>query len=237
MNGDGPRIKVVKDGPYLVEGNVHVFRTRPVTDANGDRVEWERWEDVEHDGTVELCRCGRSTTMPFCDGVGEKEHFDGTETADHGPTMGRREQWGEGPNVVLTDDVSLCSTAAFCHRGDTDVWELAESGTGDPESRALLTDMVRRCPSGRLVLHRLPEGDADEEELAQEIGVIDNGPLWVRGGIPIEAADGFQYEVRNRMTLCRCGHSKNKPFCDGSHWKVEFSDPWPEEAAPKSAST
>jgi CDGSH-type Zn-finger protein len=225
METSGPRIKVVRGGPYLVEGVVTVFRTRPVIDDNGDRVDWERGEAVDHEETFELCRCGRSTTMPLCDRVGEKEGFDGTETADRGPTMGRREQWGEGPFVVLTDDVSLCSTAAFCHRGDTDVWELAERATADPEGRALLTDMVRRCPSGRLVLHRLPDGDADEEALTQEIGVIDNGPLWVRGGIPVEGADGSPYEVRNRMTLCRCGQSKTKPFCDSSHVKVGFVDP------------
>jgi CDGSH-type Zn-finger protein len=45
------------------------------------------------------------------------------------------------------------------------------------------------------------------------------GPLWVKGGIPVEAADGFEYEKRNRVTLCRCGRSGHKPFCDGSHLK------------------
>jgi CDGSH-type Zn-finger protein len=225
METGPPRVKVVKDGPYVVEGDVPVFRMGPVTDAGGDHVEWERREELDHPGNVELCRCGRSTTMPFCDGVGEKKDFDGAETADRGPTMGRREQWGDGPVVVLTDDVSLCSSAAFCHRGDTDVWDLAEEATGNPEGRALLTEMVRRCPSGRLVLHRLPDGEADEEEFTQEIGVIDNGPLWVRGRIPVEGADGFQYEVRNRVTLCRCGQSKAKPFCDSSHIKARFTDP------------
>ena len=44
------------------------------------------------------------------------------------------------------------------------------------------------------------------------------GPLWVRGGIPIESADGTLYEIRNRVTLCRCDKSDNKPLCDGSHW-------------------
>jgi CDGSH-type Zn-finger protein len=224
MQTRGPRIKVVKDGPYVVEGEVPVFRVSPVTDDSGDRVEWKRQKELGHDESFELCRCGRSATMPFCDRAGEKEDFDGTESADRRPTMERREQWGTGPVVVLTDDVSLCSSAAFCHRGDTDVWELAEGATGDPERRALLTEMVRLCPSGRLVLHALPGGEADEEELPQEIGVIDNGPLWVRGRIPIEAADGFEYEVRNRVTLCRCGQSKMKPFCDSSHLRARFTD-------------
>ena len=41
----------------------------------------------------------------------------------------------------------------------------------------------------------------------------------------MESADGTTYEIRNRVTLCRCGASQNKPFCDGSHWEVEFRDP------------
>jgi CDGSH-type Zn-finger protein len=45
-----------------------------------------------------------------------------------------------------------------------------------------------------------------------------NGPIWVRGEIPIQSADGKIYEVRNRVTLCRCGKSLNKPFCDSSHY-------------------
>ena len=46
----------------------------------------------------------------------------------------------------------------------------------------------------------------------------------VRGGIQIESADGFKYEVRNRVTLCRCGKSQNKPFCDGTHAQIKFRD-------------
>jgi CDGSH-type Zn-finger protein len=220
-----PRIKVVKDGPYRVEGDIPVVRMRPVKNAEGDRVDWERTSELPHDATFDLCRCGRSTTMPFCDGAGEKTDFDGAEAADRGSTMGRRYQYGEGPVFVLTDDESLCSSAAFCHRGPDDVWKLAGAETGDPDRRALLVDMVRGCPSGRLVLHRLPDGDADEDELPQEIGVLHNGPLWIRGKIPVEAADGFQYEVRNRMTLCRCGQSETKPFCDSSHIGARFVDP------------
>jgi CDGSH-type Zn-finger protein len=44
-----------------------------------------------------------------------------------------------------------------------------------------------------------------------------NGPIWVRGGIPIESAKDEIYEIRNRVTLCGCGRSSNKPFCDGTH--------------------
>ena len=67
--------------------------------------------------------------------------------------------------------------------------------------------------------------------LVGEVGVVDNGPYWVRGGIPIESADGSTYEVRARMALCRCGHSRNKPFCDGSHVAARFKDPLPATSA------
>jgi CDGSH-type Zn-finger protein len=51
-----------------------------------------------------------------------------------------------------------------------------------------------------------------------------SGPAWLRGGIQVVASDGFEYEVRNRMTLCRCGQSKNKPLCDGTHAAMKFND-------------
>ena len=59
------------------------------------------------------------------------------------------------------------------------------------------------------------------------IGIVEDpakrcsGPLWVLGGIAVESAGGEAYEVRNRVTLCRCGASKNKPFCDGTHKKTK----------------
>ena len=85
--------------------------------------------------------------------------------------------------------------------------------------------MLMGCPSGRLVVYDNPSGEALEPEFEKSIVIIEypprdeHGPLWVRGGIPVEAADGQVYEIRNRMTLCRCGESCNKPFCDGSHVK------------------
>jgi CDGSH-type Zn-finger protein len=48
--------------------------------------------------------------------------------------------------------------------------------------------------------------------------------VWLRGGVQLIGAGGFEYEARNRMTLCRCGASKNKPCCDGSHMSIGFSD-------------
>ncbi|TLY82659.1 MAG: CDGSH iron-sulfur domain-containing protein, partial [Gammaproteobacteria bacterium] len=87
---------------------------------------------------------------------------------------------------------------------------------------------VGHCPSGRLAALERATDKPVEPPLPVSIGLIEDpaegvsGPVWVRGGVPVTAADGFKYEVRNRITLCRCGASKNKPFCDGSHVTVGF---------------
>ena len=90
------------------------------------------------------------------------------------------------------------------------------------------------APSGRVnpfaieVLERA--GVEVEPELEPTIAVIEDpaarlsGGLWLRGGIPVTSEDGTLYPVRNRMALCRCGESKNKPFCDGTHAVVKFAD-------------
>ena len=94
-------------------------------------------------------------------------------------------------------------------------------------------DFVRQacdCPSGRLVAWDKETGEPIEPTLPDSIGLIEDparsasGPLWLRGGIRRDPLTATRYEVRNRVTLCRCGASKNKPFCDGSHAAVKFRD-------------
>jgi hypothetical protein len=83
------------------------------------------------------------------------------------------------------------------------------------------------CPSGRLVVVDKESRKTIEPALEKSIGFVQDpaigvdGPLWVRGGIPVFSANGKMYEVRNRLTLCRCGKSSNKPFCDSSHYPEE----------------
>ena len=75
---------------------------------------------------------------------------------------------------------------------------------------------------GRLVVWD-KQGKAIEPEFEPSIGLVEDpqegvmGPIWVRGGILVDSASGTTYEIRNRVTLCRCGKSSNKPFCDSSH--------------------
>lgn len=218
----GARIKVTENGPLEVAG-VPLVRHEAIYNEHGDGVRWERGPEIPHEERYQLCRCGASKTKPFCDGSEKDIGFDGTETAERGPSAERRRTFSEAP-ISLTDDRKLCAHQAFCERFPRNAWSIA-GGEQPTEDQEVLMYMVRRCPSGRLQM-QIPAGaDPYEEELPQEIAVVNDGPYWVRGGIPVEAADGFEYEVRNRQTLCRCGQSKRKPFCDGTHWKVEFKDP------------
>ncbi|MEO8424631.1 MAG: CDGSH iron-sulfur domain-containing protein, partial [Actinomycetota bacterium] len=163
-----------------------------------------------------------SSRKPFCDASHETAGFDGTEVADRRPRA-ERARVLRGDGVVMTDDLSLCTHAGHCADRFTDVWEMIRK-TSDPTVRARLQLMVELCPSGRLA--HAPEADAEpvEPEFEPSVAVVKDGPLWVRGGIPVESSDGTTYEIRNRVTLCRCGHSSNKPFCDGTHKVIGFRD-------------
>jgi CDGSH-type Zn-finger protein len=224
MEQPEPRIVVRPNGPYRVEGGVRLLRTAIVKTPFGEPVAWDEGPDFAVDGTYELCRCGATATKPFCDGACERIGFDGTETADRGPISARRSPW-EGEGVVLYDDGSLCTHAGFCRNRRTSVWDLAEEAD-DEDAREEFVGMVQRCPSGRLSFADAADPEALlEPSFEPSIGVEPDASYWIRGGIPVVSEDGSAYEVRNRQTLCRCGHSGNKPFCDGTHRHVGFEDP------------
>ncbi|HSY05917.1 MAG TPA: CDGSH iron-sulfur domain-containing protein [Steroidobacteraceae bacterium] len=222
-----PKVVVAKNGPYLVSGGVPLAKQTILADAAGDSQDWRESDPWPAQESYALCRCGHSAQKPFCDGSHTRVRFNGTETARREPYSAQA-QLMEGPALDLTDAESLCAFARFCDR-DGQVWNQV-TRTDDPEVRTQFVRQVNQCPSGRLAAwdHGAPR--AHEQALPVSIGVSEDpleavsGPLWLRGGIPVIAADGFAYEVRNRVTLCRCGASKNKPFCDGSHAAIKFRD-------------
>jgi CDGSH-type Zn-finger protein len=167
-----------------------------------------------------ICRCGQSKNKPFCDGTHAKISFEGTEAVDH-VQFDKTAKVIRGPALTLADNEHLCVHARFCMRAGG-IWNLVTESQNQ-EARDIAIEEACNCPSGRLVIKDNESGRAIEPEFDKSIVVIEyppkgeHGPLWVRGGIPIESADGKLYEIRNRVTLCRCGRSENKPFCDGSH--------------------
>ena len=216
---DEPSISIAPDGPYLVNTAPLVVRT-PVKTAAGEPIAWERVGTLETRERYALCRCGSSERKPFCDGTHARIGFDGTEVASG--TYDERAKPIGGADVVVRDDRSICVHAGFCGTAATNVWKMA--GAADAtETRSLMLAMIERCPSGALT-YRFDGAAADNETaLPAQIAVVPDGPLVVTGGLPITRADGQPLEARNRTTLCRCGQSRNKPLCDGTHAEVGFT--------------
>jgi CDGSH-type Zn-finger protein len=221
------KIVVQKNGPYVVTGGVPLAIQTIVPNEDGLSWQWKEGKTFPQHASYKLCRCGQSRSKPYCDSTHKKIGFDGTETASRAPVHDRSETF-DGPTHLLEDDEELCAFARFCDPGGK-IWSLIER-TDDPEVRRLAIREATHCPSGRLVLVDKQKDEALEPDLPPSIGVVEDpalgasGPLWVRGGIPVESDDGTPYEVRNRVTLCRCGASQNKPFCDGSHASIKFQD-------------
>lgn len=221
------KLVVTRNGPYLVTGGVPLAEQTIFVGSHGESEAWREGERFPPQGSYALCRCGQSKTKPYCDGAHTKVKFDGTETASRKP-YAEQAQVMQGPVHALSDAETLCAFARFCDPNGQ-VWEQVEQ-TDDPKVARNFVRQVNACPSGRLVAWDRATGQPLEEVLPVSIGVVQDpaqdvsGPLWLRGRIPVIAADGFAYEVRNRVTLCRCGASKNKPFCDGSHASVKFRD-------------
>lgn len=219
-----PYVKVTKDGPYLVYGVPKIAEETITPDENGVSIKYTegRTFEIKNDPTA-LCRCGRSSHAPFCDGTHERVGFDGTETADFEPILDGAEEI-PGPNLTLMDNEKYCAFARFCDAGGR-IWNLVLEGT--PEADALAIREAGDCPAGRLIMMDA-DGNPIEPDFPISIGVLEDGglkisgPLWLKGGIRVESEDGRSYEVRNRQTLCRCGHSSNKPFCNGSHASARF---------------
>lgn len=205
-------IRVTRDGPYRIEGPVSV------TDASG-RV-------VCEGGTRHLCRCGGSRHKPLCDGTHGINGFVGTETAGHDRIEDRRTTV-PGRGITIYDDRSRCAHIGRCTDGLAAVFRLRQEpwidATGAPAEE--VAEVVARCPSGALAYALGIDSDPVEEQASPAIVALPDASLQVRGDVQVVSADGEPYERRARQTLCRCGHSKNKPFCDGAHWYVGFRDP------------
>jgi CDGSH-type Zn-finger protein len=217
-------IKISKNGPCIVSGKIPIFEYVIHCDSKGIPIDWILGKEYPVMEKYALCRCGQSKNKPFCDGTHADIHFNGTETADIEQFHTQAKEIN-GPELILKDIEKLCASARFCHRSG-EIWEQIPK-SDNPEIKKNVIRNSYDCPSGRLSLTDKKKGKSLEPELGRSISLISDpfmgvkGPIWVRGAIPIQSADGKFYEVRNRVTLCRCGKSINKPFCDSSHYPEE----------------
>ena len=214
-----PAVMTAENGPYLVT-NVTVLRT-PLG------------EELPVPPQLALCRCGASALKPFCDGSHATSGFTGGKDPNRVPDQ--RDSY-PGQQVTIFDNRGTCQHSGLCtdrlptaFRTDAEPFVAPSGGRLDELVRA-----VRDCPSGALSLAFDGEEARDLVDWhgAREraIEVTQDGPYRVTGAIPLTGPDGADVpraagSSREHYALCRCGHSRNKPFCSGMHWYVEFRDP------------
>ena len=196
------------NGPYIVRN------LRKLTNSKG--------ETLAVRPILALCRCGGSNLKPYCDGTHARIGFCSAKSSDRTPD---RADTYEGKEIVVLDNRGTC-----CHFGNcTDhlpaVFHLRSEpfvtpdGAGPDEVEAI----VRACPSGALGF--IKEGVKYEgEEREAEVYVAQNASYYVRGSIELQGVPMSAGASLEHYALCRCGQSKNKPFCDGSHWYAGFKD-------------
>ncbi|MFC4052757.1 ferritin-like domain-containing protein [Actinomadura syzygii] len=225
--GDRKRIVVLRNGPYLVYGGVPLRRKRKIVSAENDALTWKTDEDIPTEGTYALCRCGGSGSKPFCDGTHAVNGFDGTESADVRP-YSELQHVHDGVGISAQRVGELCIHAAFCIGRTRPIAKMLDD-TADSDVRSNIMGRIDHCPSGSYSYALERGGETIEPDLPQAVSVLEEegglaSALWVTGGVPVLRADGEPLETRNRMTLCRCGHSSGKPLCDGTHREIGFRE-------------
>ena len=168
-----------------------------------------------------LCRCGHSKNKPYCDGAHkEAGGFNEVKKEDR---VKDRVDTHQGKNITIFDNRGVCSHDGSCVRLLPSVFTKDNRPWINPDgaSVAEIIDTIEKCPSGAL---SYGIGSRRYQELEQEpaIHIQKDGPLQITGGIILKDDQGCQPECREHYTLCRCGKSKNKPFCDGSHHTHDF---------------
>ena len=218
------KIRIVKNGPYIVTGGVPL--SEKIIIPKGKGYELKAGRALPQSEKYTLCRCGNSKNAPFCDGSHLDFDFDGTELASR-VDYEERAELQVGSTVDLLDD-HRCAYVRLCHREKGDAWELAKKSDNE-ENRKEAVQAASDCPAGRLVAVD-KNGKRIEPVYEPAIDIIQDperevsAGIFVKGNIPLESAEGFTYEVRNRYVLCRCGESANKPFCDATHVSIKYSD-------------
>ena len=208
MNSDkNPSITPTPDGPYLVNGLKNLASQKgPV-------------ETLE---TMTLCRCGGSANKPFCDGTHAKNGFSSAKL--EGRVDDKRENY-LGEKITIHDNRGICAHAGYCTDGLASVFHLKEEPWIYPDSAGAdeIIKTIQKCPSGALS-YTVDDIDRIDHNGEPTIFIAPNGPYVVSGGPDLLETTHGEGASKENFTMCRCGGSKNKPFCDGTHWYNNFTD-------------
>ncbi len=196
------------NGPYLVK--------------NLDDLRNAQGEPIPVKPVLALCRCGGSANKPFCDGTHNKNGFSGDRVADGGADV--HDTYATA-SISIHDNRSVCAHAGHCTDRLAEVfkykhepWIDAEAGTAGN-----IVEAIQACPSGALS-YSLDGVIGADPQRPPAITVTKDGPYAVVGGPDFVGQTFAKGASKEHYTLCRCGASRNKPFCDGTHWSVGFKD-------------
>lgn len=193
-------ITPLKDGPLRVEG-LHTFES----------VEGQ----IKTTQEMALCRCGQSKNKPFCDDT----HFTYGFTDERDENEDDERLVFPGDPITIYENVAICSHAGYCPNGKPDKWRPKTKNGGFTDEE--LIEKIHKCPSGALSYARGTTEHRDPKAgRPPKIWIRKNGPLEIEGGIELRNTEWGEGSSREHYTLCRCGASKMKPFCDGTHDEV-----------------
>jgi CDGSH-type Zn-finger protein len=203
-----PEISCSKNGPMIVKGLENFI------DSDGTRLATR--------AAMGLCRCGASKNKPFCDGSHIESGFSDERSPDR--TQDEVSSY-EGERITIHNNPLICSVARFCHKELESVFNVHSDPWIAPNEDSIenIKTLIEKCPSGALSYSINGQAQPESDREAS-ITIQRNGPFRITGGITFNAANWGQGASREHYTLCRCGASKNKPFCDGSHVKINFDD-------------
>lgn len=123
-----------------------------------------------------------------------------------------------GEDIEIGFEMKRCIHARNCFLKLPQVFDPARRPWVDPDAAPVeeIAAMIRTCPSGALTFKRLDGGTDEVPHAINRVAVLENGPLALQGDLEVEG------QAMTRATLCRCGKSKNKPYCDYAHVKEGF---------------
>jgi len=193
---------------------------RPLHVSGAISLSNSRGEALATESQFWLCRCGGSGNKPFCDGTHKKIGFSSARESD--PAKRGTVSYA-GKNITIHDNRSICAHAGHCTEHSPAVFSMTAKPWIDANADAVAQTVatIQMCPSGALaysidgVLH-------EHSGRAPAIRISKDGPYEVVGGLELRG-DAAPVSAEH-YTLCRCGQSKNKPFCDGAHWGAGFKD-------------
>lgn len=180
-------------------------------------------EKLEARDMMNLCRCGQAKTKPFCDGSHYATGLD--EVKKEGRLKDRVIDY-KGEKITIHDNRAICSHDQSCVNDLPEVFQRGKRRWIQPDEASIekIIETIKKCPSGALS-YTLNGVHHDTQDREPAIKIAKDGPLEIVGGIELEDDAGSVPQSPEHYVLCRCGESKNKPFCDGSHIEAGFSDP------------